>query len=129
MKATNPRILRDTVLWMPLLALGAALWAGPWFGAEVVFTALLAIANLALYRWLTGTVLTRLAAREEPGLAGVLLATKLFFTAGLLFVLMAVVSVESIAIGLMTPLLGVATTGLRLALMSSHAAPSPVLES
>ena len=115
----NPPILRNSLLALPVLGAGAAFSGGLTLGMQVIVAGLAAVANLALLQWLTGRATARVASGDDPGLSGMMITLKLMLTLPLFALLMQLLAPLSAVIGFTTVVVGVAVTGLSLALFDS----------
>jgi len=122
----RPPILRNSLLALPVLVAGAALSGGVVLPSHVALAGISAVANLAVFAWLSGRFIQRVVADGEPGFAGVLVSTKLLITVPLFALLMRFLTPLATVVGFSTVVLGVAITGLSMAFSGTTA---PMMES
>jgi len=84
-------------------------------GVEVLGVAIVAWINMFVHQKLLTEHLKRLANEEPPGMVGFFVSVKMLLTLFFVGFLLLVVSTASLMIGWLPPLLGVLTSGVRLA--------------
>ena len=110
---------RHALMWSVVVIALATWWSGVWFGVEVLGVSLVAWANMFAHKKLLSEHLRRVANAEPPGLVGFFVSIKLLLTLFFAGSLLLVVSSASLVIGWLPPLLGVLTSGVRLARRST----------
>ena len=101
--------------WLVVVVALTIGWSGLSMGAEVFGVAVVAWINMFLHQKLLSDHLKRLANEEPSGIVGFFVSVKMLLTIFFVGSLLLVVSTASLVIGWLPPLLGVLTSGVRLA--------------
>ena len=109
---------KHALVWLLAVSGLTALWSGRLAGVEVFGVATVAWINMFAHQKLLTEHLKRLANGEPQGMVGFFVSVKMLLTFVFAGSLLLVVSSASLVIGWLPPLLGVLTSGVRLARQS-----------
>ena len=108
-------MLRHALGWSVVVVGFTVWWSGAAAAVEVFGVAVIAWINMFAHQKLLEEHLKRLANQEPPGMVGFFVSLKMLLTIVFAGSLLLVVSTASLVIGWLPPLLGVLTSGVRLA--------------
>jgi len=112
-------MFRHALAWLVVLVLASAWWSGGAQALEVFSVGVVSCLNMFAHQKLLSEHLKRLSNEEPQGFVGFFVSVKMLLTIVLAGLFLLVVSPATLVIGWLPPLLGVLTSGVRLARRST----------